>query len=199
MESNERNLFLRLERQLYVDLKDWRQAVVRQTRTHYDELEEEIHRQIGGLVDLDSARAEVSISGSLTDYINDQLSHIKPEIHENDLICVAGDILYEEGESPEDSPALRRLGNDTQLRGKFQYIEVKPYYDEKLLDIPDGRVTQNIIEVSRRKYGPHMVLGELCEIGVDGSMKYRDRHDVAYIPLMYRRLDLRGYLLPDDK
>lgn len=192
MNSHERDLFAQFERQPYVDLTEWREQLVEYSEALLGLAEEELHRYASG--PLSHLNHETIMNKVLSSVARACVDRIEPVVQPGDRMRVKGNILYDIYTRSEHDFELEQLEAGSELRGTFQTVVVRDYVDENIFDIDIDRMTQAHIAAHIRHYGTHLVLADPLEVKADGSVYTIPDCESVLIPLMYRRLNLTGYL-----
>lgn len=196
MDSHERNLFSQFERQPYVDLTEWRLQLVAYTDTQRDSAEHELRQHLGNSLSL--ADHESVLNAALSHRLRAFLGHIEPTISVGDSIHVKGNIIYDIFTASGHDFEAEWLGQGSELRGRFESVAVRDYLDESMIDASLEQINKDFVTARIRHFGAHLVLADPVEIRPDGSEHTIPDCESLFIPLMYRRLNLTGYLTWDE-
>jgi hypothetical protein len=192
MDSNERNLFSQFERQPYVDLTEWRTKLITYTESHLTATEEELRKYIGTSVT--PATHESLMNSVMSQFLQEYMEQIEPVVQPGDRIRAAGGIIYDIYTQSGHDFESEWLREGSELWGRFETIAVRDYLDESILDADLSQLTEEYVGAHIRRYGTHLVLADPVEIKPDGSEHSIPDCESVFIPLMYRRLNLAGYL-----
>ena len=192
MDPYERDQFAEFERQPYVDLTEWRAKLVAYTESHLSATEKELHKYVGET--LTPAAHESLMNSVMSQFVQEYMEQIEPLVQPGDRICAKGRIIYDiYTESGHDFES-EELEQGSELWGRFQTVAVRDYLDESIIDADMAELTDEFVGARIRRYGAHIVLADPVEIKPDGSEHSIPNCEAVFIPLVYRNLNLTGYL-----
>lgn len=192
MDSHERDLFSEFERQPYVDLTEWRLQLVAYTQAQLNSAEQDLRQHLGN--SLSAATHESALNAALSHRVRALLEHIEPTVRVGDLIHVKGNIIYDIFTASGHDFEADWLGQGSELRGRFESVAVRDYLDESMLDASVEQLSKDFVATRIRHFGVHLVLADPVEVRPDGSELSIPDCESVFIPLMYRHLNLTGYL-----
>lgn len=192
MDSHERNLFSEFERQPYVDLTEWRLQLVAYTDAQLGSAEQELRQHLGD--SLSAATHESVLNAALSHRLRALLEQIEPTVRVGDLIHVKGNIVYDIFTASGHDFEADWLGQGSELHGRFESVAVRDYLDESILDASVDQLSEDFVATRIRRFGAHLVLADPVEVRPDGTVQFIPDCESLFIPLMYRRLSLAGYL-----